>query len=359
MPYKRGNRWQGKVEVGGKVYYCGLHDRKRDALAAEVAKREELGDGVRGGRETCGSFGRRWLKDYPNGARNRPRRRSTRRVYADQISLFIRDFGDRPMVELDRPTIREWANRHPTRAKVVCTMFEDAYNDGLIPVNHWRKLGLSRASEDDVVILTMAEFEEACAQCRLVHGSEYGPQFEAMFRFASWTGVRPGELFAMKRSWLRPEQNILKVPRQRYRDGTEDTPKNHKAREVVLPDQAIAAIANLPAQMDGSMWVSKTGAPMTAGILTHDWALVRAAIGRPDLTWYQATKHFCGSQLALAGASDRAIAHQLGHTDDGETARRHYIHLRPSDTHDERMAAFARMGQAIPLVRRKGLAEAG
>lgn len=355
MPYKRGKKWVGKIEHRGEVFYCGTHDTKRDAVAAEVRRREELSAGYVGSRETIGSFGRRWLNDYVAARGVKP---GTLDHYAERIGKFLEEHGDVPLAEWDRTRSRRYALEHRDRAKVISTMFEDAYNDGIIPVNHWRYLNLRTQQRERITILTLVEFEEACEHIRFIHGPEYGPRFEAMFRFAGWTGCRPGELFAMGRDSLRPKENLLKVREQTYRDGTRGTPKNGLEREVVLPDQAIEAIERLPRRMDGLLFASSSHKPMTMGILSRDWGMVRGGIAQPSLTWYEATKHFCGSQLALMGVSDRAIGHQLGHTDDGETARRHYIHLRPSDTHEERLQAFARLRQVVPLRGPRRLAEA-
>jgi integrase len=352
MPYKRGKKWVGKIEIGGKPIYCGTHDTKTAARSAEEVKRRQLAGRNLGGMETCGSFAERWPRDYIYGrGTNRKRRKSTLEHYAERVSTFIDDpeFRDVPLVEVTRPMAMRYAREHPQRARTVAVMFSDAYNDGLISNNHWTRLGIPDGRDEKPVMLTLEEMKHAAEVCEQVHGPEYGPRFRAMFEFACWTGRRPAELFAMERSWLHPTEHKLEVNLQTYRDGTQDTPKNHKTPTVVLPDQAIEAIQNLPMRMDGLLFSQKRGKPMNQGALQRDWQRVRDVIGRSDLTWYEATKHFCGSQLALAGVSSKEIGHQLGHTDDGDTARRHYIHLYPSETHDRVLAGFRARSNVRPL----------
>lgn len=355
MPYKRGKKWVGKIEVGGKVIYCGTnHPTKTAAKDAETAERKRRSGRMLGGRESVSSFAERWMRDYPYGRNRRRRHKNTVAHNAERVSVLITDpdYKDVAIEDFTRPQAMACARKYPGRAKAMAAMFADMYNDGLVPVHHWRQLGLPENHEEPV-ILTIEEFEHACVMCEHTFSERYGPMFRSMFEFAAWTGIRPGEMFALKRENLRPRENKLDVKLQTYRDGTQDTPKNYKERVVVLPDQAIAALRGLPLRTDGLLFSSKTGRPMTEGIVTKDWAEVRAAIHRPDLKWYEATKHFCGSQLALAGVPPMEIGHQLGHTDKGETARKHYIHLYPSETHDRVLAGFrSRQGRNVKPLRR-------
>lgn len=361
MPYKRGRRWYGKVEYRGRAYHCGSFETKKQAQAAEVERRQKLSAVGLGGRETCSSFARRWPDDYPRGRDGRRRKPRTIENNRYEIAHFAEhpDFKDVAIADVCRPEIMRYAREHPRKAKVVRVMFGDAYNDGLIPANHALRLGVSDGRGKRPVILTLEEQRAAVEACVRVHGPEYGPRFAAMFEFACWTGVRNGELIALGWDKLRPAVNELDVTVQRHRDGTEGTPKNGEERTVALPPQAIEAIRPLPRRLDGLLFWSTTGEPMTQGILSRDWQKVRVAAGidRPDLTWYEATKHFCASQLALAGVQPADIGWQLGHTDNGKTASKHYIHLYPQETKAKVLEGFRSALNVTPLRRAEGAAE--
>ena len=355
MPYKRGRRWYGKIEHGGKAFHCGSHATKKEALDAESRRRTELNGAKLGGRETCASFARRWPDDYPLGKGGKPRKKSTVENHRYEITRFAAhpDFADVALADVRRPELKRYAREFPRQAKVARIMFADAYNDGLIPVNHATRLGIVSDRARKPVMFTLEEMRAAAEACERVHGPEYGPRFRAMFEFACWTGVRNGELFALTRDKLRPEVFELDITVQRYRDGTLGTPKNGLERTVALPPQAVEAIRNLPRRIDGLLFWSKTGQPMTQVTLNQDWARVRVAAGvdRPDLPWYEATKHFCGSQLALAGVPFPEIGWQLGHTDNGETARKHYVHLYPQEAKGKVLAGFRSALNVTPLRR--------
>lgn len=359
MPYKRGRRWYGKIEHRGRAYHCGSWDTKKAAVEAEVRRRNELNASGLGGRETCDSFATRWPDDYPLGRNGAPRKRSTIENNRYEIAHFAERFKGVPLADVRRPELMAYAREFPRQARVMRIMFADAYNDGLIPVNHATRLGIVAGRTRRPVMFTLEEMRAAAEACERVHGPEYGPRFRAMFEFACWTGIRNGELFALTRDKLHPERFELEITVQRYRDGTLGTPKNGQARTVALPPQAIEAIRGLPRRLDGLLFWSKTGQPMTQVTLNQDWGRVRVAAGvdRPDLPWYEATKHFCGSQLALAGVPFPEIGWQLGHTDNGETARRHYVHLYPAEAKSRVLAGFASALNVTPLRRAENAAE--
>jgi len=361
VPYKRGRRWYGKIEYRGRPFHCGSHRTKEEAKAAEVERRHELTAAGLGGRETCGSFAGRWCDDYPLGKGGKPRKKRTVENNRYEIAHFAEhpDFKDVPLADVRRPELMRYAREFPRQAKVMRVMFADAYNDGLIPTNHAIRLGIADGRGERLVMMTLEEMRAAAQACERVHGPEYGPRFRAMFEFACWTGIRPGELFALTRDKLRPAVNEVDITVQRNRDGSEGTPKNGEERTVALSPQAIEAIRDLPPRIDGLLFWSKTGLPMNEGILTQDWAKARVAAGvdRPDLTWYRATKHFCGSQLALRGVQPAEIGWQLGHTDNGDTARKHYIHLYPQEAKEKVLAGFRSALNVTPLRRAESAAE--
>lgn len=357
MPYKRGDKWVGKVVHQGKTHYCGTnHPTRRAALAAEVELRKELEAVNLGGDETCGSFAERWTRDYTHAANGRPRKVWTLRTYGYAIRLFARhpDFRDVPLNRVSRPLLMRFAREYPHAARAVRTMFADAYNDGLLPYNPASKLRIATRPER-VVILTLEEMLEAAEACeRAFPDGDYGRRFGAMFRFACWTGCRPGELAALRWENLRPDEGLLDVRFQRRADGRFEPPKNGLARVVILPTQAWEAVEWLPRRLDGLLFWSKTGRPMTRAIINADWQRVRAMIGRPDLDWYHATKHFCGSQLAMRGVPFAEVGWQLGHTDNGDTARRHYIHLYPPVVQERVKRAFEEAARDVGAAQLRG-----
>lgn len=335
MPFKRGDQWVGKVVWNGEQVWCGTHKTRKLAKAAEDEEKRVRGGGVRNPDETCDEFAKRWLEDFPFTQSGKKRRDSTVRHYRERVGKFAKDFEGVRLVDVDRPKARRWALDNPRRARAVAAMFTDAYNDGLVTANVWLRLGIPRLNEDEVEILTLDEFERAADLCEKAHG----PEFRSMFEFSGWVGCRPGELCGLR--WDDIGDVTVRVERQRTPQGSLTVPKNGRARTVVLPPQAADALGRV-GKRDGTYVFRQipSDKPLIQAAISRMWAPVRVALGRPDLSWYPATKHFCGSQLANRGVMPIDIALQLGHTDKGETALRHYVKTYEKDAHARLLAAF-------------------
>jgi integrase len=63
----------------------------------------------------------------------------------------------------------------------------------------------------------------------------------AMFLTAAFTGLRMGELLALRWRNVDFANRILHVQRN-YVEGVDDTPKSHRRRSVPLSDQAVVAL---------------------------------------------------------------------------------------------------------------------
>lgn len=93
--------------------------------AREVERRESTRPGA-AARETCESFARRWISDYPRAAP------ASRRTYGCAVKSFAEDFAAVVLSDLDRPRARAWALAQPqSNVRAVRAMLSDAINDGL------------------------------------------------------------------------------------------------------------------------------------------------------------------------------------------------------------------------------------
>jgi hypothetical protein len=140
--------------------WAGTRDSEAAALALEA--RERARRRVTNPRETCDSFARRWPDDYPRPAlsTNKTRRYALRR--------FIEDWKGVPLTKVERAKARMWALEQPEgTSDAVRVMFQDAFNDGLVPENPFSNLRRPRSrgrrdleviKEDDIYELA------ACAE---------------------------------------------------------------------------------------------------------------------------------------------------------------------------------------------------
>ena len=328
--FRRGNKWGAKfVEHGRQIWVPGgPWETKRAALEAERRHRDYLT--ARASNETCQSFADRWLEEWPRPAT------STQRLYADAAKRFAKHFGDLPLREVNHAAARSWALTEPRGiSRVVRILFADARSVGLVEQNPFSEMRLPKTEQTrDVRVPTMEEYEAAVEACSTL--GEYGKEFRAMVQFSAWSGVRAGELFALK--WEDIGVDYILIRRSRKRDGSMGKPKNGKERKIafVAPAQVLD---DLPHREDGFVFHSPRGNPLIQGSHHYAWRSVRAAAGLRWMRWHD-WRHFCATRLLEMGMSHFDVSIQLGHTDGGALVMSTYGH--PS--HD---AARARLVEAF------------
>ncbi len=338
--FKRRGKWAAKVYVPGEgQQWLGTFPTKRDAVERERAfwaERERLERrDARYGSETCDEFAGRWLAHYCAGLE-----KSTLKTYETPVRAFVRDFAGVPLADVDRPTARRWSLRQPRNSQnVIRTMFNHAHRDALVPDNPFANLGLKQSrGRRDLVVLSQEELD-ALANCALrVHG-EYGPAFRAMILFAAYTGMRPGEMFALE--WRDLAATTINVRQNLSRAGELKRPKNGKARTIAFPPPAQDALRAVRPVL-GQPWVftGKAGRRFTTPTLHHTWQPVRAMATRPTMAFYE-LRHFCATYLLERGLPPSDVAVQLGHTDNGALVMSTYGHPSEDAARSRILRVFA------------------
>jgi integrase len=195
--------------------------------------------------------------------------------------------------------------------------------------------------------------EEVEALLRAVHGDELGGLERPLYLCAAMTGLRQGELLALK--WKDIDWTARRVrvadnyPRGRY-DRVEAT-KSHLVRSIPMADRLAG---ELDRHFQASVWQADddlvfchphTGRPYDASKLRKrfDAALKRAELRR--ITFHE-LRHTFGTQMAAAGAPLRAIQEWMGHADASTTQI--YAHYAPDATNGAAFAerAFGLTGRA-------------
>jgi integrase len=327
---KRGGRYGVRVWRGGRQTWIGTFGTLAEARSAEAKERTK--PRVRRS-ETCDAFAARWLEDYP-----RPKQ-TTRRTYGYALRPFAHDFAGVRLADLDRPTAREWALRHTReQVQVARALFSDARRDGLVADNPFSELRLPGSrGRRDLNPLVPAQVHELAETALTVHG-EYGRTVRAMILFAGFVGLRPGEMFAASWSHLRGDE--LRIAEQVSLYGELTTPKNGRARTVLVPPPARQSLVELPRLLGRDfIFLTKRGTHFRRSSFASYWSPVRAAYGRPDMDFYD-LRHAAATHLLELGLSPSDVGYQLGHTDGGRLVSALYGH--PERSARERIrAAFS------------------
>jgi integrase len=167
-----------------------------------------------------------------------------------------------------------------------------------------------------------------------------------LFRIAAYTGLRLGELLALRWEDVHLEDRRLVVHRA-LSDRTEGPTKGWQARFIPIADPAADALARLASRddfvsRDDYVFCSRLGRPLDGSALRRRFKRAAAAAGLRQLKFH-ALRHGAGSLVARE-ADPRWVQGFLGHSKLTTTARYLHAKARPEDV-DRLNRAFARAGQ--------------
>lgn len=298
--YRGDGRWEW---IGSFPKLGAAHGNP--ALEARAAEHQAKTGATRRESMTCGEYAKRFLAEYARG-----RKQSSLDTATSSLKPFLNDFAHVPLDAITRIEAKDWAAKaKPSRVPVVVTLFNAAVEDELIERNPFRGLGQRTKGRSDERPPTGDELARLLAACSAL--KEYAPTMRALITFAAYTGLRPGELFALEWADVDFDAMRIQVRRRLYR-GRLDTPKSNHPREVALTPPARDAILGLP-RVDALVFHGKRGQRLSQSTLSGYWGKVLARAGL-DFDFYLATKHYCAHYLwVVLGLPERAVAGQLGH----------------------------------------------
>lgn len=162
-----------------------------------------------------------------------------------------------------------------------------------------------------------------------------------LVRVAAYTGLRLGELLALRWRDVEFEKSVLTISRA-MSAGVETTTKSGRVRRVPLPAQASDALQRLRRRSDFTtpaefVFIDAFGRPLNGVTVRKRFKLARDAIGARPLRFHD-LRHTYGSLLAAAGVDLVTIKETMGHSALSTTGR--YLHARPAN---EQAAGFTRV----------------
>jgi len=328
---KRGSSYGVRIYLAGKQVWVGSFDKYGDAKKAE----REAYDKLRPAQdETVAQFTARWLRDF-----KRPRA-STNRHNAYMVQPLAVELGGTKMGDISRRRAREWALGHPSSVPAVRAMFNDALDEEVVVVNPFANLRLSqKRGRKDLNALSVEELHELADTALRALSPESGPIVRTTILFAAYVGLRPAEMFRLKRTDLEGDEVVIR--RSLGSTGEVTLPKNGKTRRVIVPPEARQALREMPTTA-GSPYVFNTprGRPFSKTSHYYYWRAVKVAWDRPQMDFYE-LRHFCATYLLGRGTSHADVAVQLGHTDGGALVMSTYGHPSEEAARDRLRKVFA------------------
>ena len=199
--------------------------------------------------------------------------------------------------------------------RLLRTVLGQAVADGLLTANPARIPRAGQVHHPERHPLTPAE---VAALARAVPD-----RYAAAVLVAAWSGLRPGEVFALRRrdldlpaGSLTVRRTLVEVPGQPVTFGPPKTAAGR--RSVALPALVVTALAehlteHTPPGPDALVFTTTNGTPVTAAARSHTLRTARARIGRPDATWHH-LRHTGATLAAISGATQAELMRRIGHT---------------------------------------------
>lgn len=304
----KGKRYAARVHLGGGRYRV-LAQRTTRREAKEDEAKWQLSR-TKPERVKAYDFANRWLAAYKE-----QRKISSSAIAEAAIKHWLKEFGRRSLGSITRDEARDWAaginpkTGKPNRWAVppVITMLNEALEEGLIERNPFRGLAHRSKGRAHKTPLTVAEVERLAA----IAAEQWGKTMKAFVLFAAYSGMREGEIFALRWDAIDLNRGRIKI-KQRFYGSDLDIPKGGRPREITLLPEARAALEGLERR---SEWVFTgiRGNHLTQSSLAYYWNPIVAAFGR-RVTPHE-LRHFLGHHMYVTlGYPSRVVARQLTHS---------------------------------------------
>lgn len=324
---KRSARWVCQIYDAAtkRAKHVGTFATRREARDAEQDALRHNAPANKG-RQTVAEYAERWL----HSMHALGRKQSTIRTHTERLKPFLADHGHQRLDAVTRQQARAWAAGHRHQAPAVRAMFNAAIDDEAVRVNPFANLRLeqSRGRRDlPGDWLTLADIDHLCETALRAHPGPFGQTMAALIRFAAFTGIRPGELFALEHSDLNARDGTVTVRRAADSHArVVTTPKNGRPRVIVYPEEAQRAV-DRAARLVGQelVFTGPRGQQLWANSFSWLWQPVRVLAGRPSMGLHE-LRHFCATYLLQLGLAPWEVAVQLGHTDNGALVMSTYGH---------------------------------
>jgi integrase len=290
-------------------------------------------------KQTFAEYATPWLADR---ADLRPR---TAELYRELLNRhLIPHLGDVPLSQLSPSVVRQWhAGRlradvgRSTVAKayrLLKTILNTAVADEVLPRNPCmlRGAGSERTPERDPPTLA-----EAHALAEAIE-----PRWRMLVLLATWSGLRWGELVALRRSSIDVAGGRLAVTGQliETQHGRElGPPKTDAGRRTVhLPPHLMPELVDhlnrwVGPEAEAWLFCGPLGAPLARRNFTTHWTRARTGAGLPSVRFHD-LRHLSATLAATTGASTRELMARMGHS----SARAALIYQHATTDRDQAVA---------------------
>ena len=206
---------------------------------------------------------------------------------------------------------------------ILSRLFTDAVRWRYAAANPVTTVNNLRSGPQELTFWDRVQSEAFLAKVRSLR-----PPWEAFFTCALHTGMRLGELLALRWGDVDFVKRQL-IVRRNYTHGHEGTPKSGRNRVVPMSDTLFEVLRSHRHLNGDLVFPDDTGSYLRRSKVKHPfWTCTRAA-GLPRIRIHD-LRHSFASQLVMAGVPLAGVKELLGHSDVRMTMR--YAHLSPAAT---------------------------
>ena len=272
-------------------------------------------------RVALGDYADQWVRER----QLQPR---TRELYESLLRNHIRPYlGGRSLDKINSQAVRTWRKRllDDGRTTIVAAksyrllraVLNTAVNeDRLLPENPCRMRGYDK---EETAERPVGSISAVIALSELIER-----RYRALVLFAAFTGLRWGEIVALRALDLDLEQGTVRVARKfaELQDGRRvaGPPKSSAGvRTVALPAVLIQVmrehLAEFPAFGEELIFRGPLGAPLRRNNFHRsvDWSNLVVKAGLPAGFHFHDLRHTGNNLAAASGASTRELMHRMGH----------------------------------------------
>jgi integrase len=261
-------------------------------------------------------------------------RPSTQRTHEQVIRVhLVPRFGKEDLRSIDAAAVRRYradklregksrksVNNH---VSVLSSIFRFAIQQEWCEMNPTRDIKPLRVENQGYNWLDCGRSE-----CFMAAVKDNDPQHLPLFLTALRTGLRQGELIALRWKDIRfdaaPSGGIN--VRHSMHQGVLGPTKGNEPRWVPLTEDLRDVLIARRGEPDGFVFTRSGGRPLTGNVIKNPMRRAKMAINRPELRFHD-LRHSFASQLVEQGVQLQAVQKLLGHKDIQTTMR--YAHLCP------------------------------
>ena len=273
------------------------------------------------GRVPLGEYGQRWIEEHPLGERTREEYDTLWRHHIDPY------LGRIELAEISTDTVRSWRatllregrsqDRTAKAYRLLRAVLNTAVDDGKIKRNPCRIKGAGDYRAAERPTATVAQVYALA--------DRMPDRFRVLVLAAAFTGLRWGELIALRRCDVDLTGGVLHVRRrlaQPRRGGLQEGPPKSAAgvRSLALPEILAEELHQHIDQYagpgpDGLVFRGPKGAVLRRSNFGRStkWTALVTAVGLPAGFHFHDLRHTGNQLTAASGATTRELMHRMGH----------------------------------------------